>query len=127
MPPVDAQRLRCHSRGCFFGARLATLSLLTTYLLIAAPPAVKPTLVVAPLQSAKKDKENADTLGEMIRIQVGSSDRYALVTPEDIGVMEDLILAAFNDAKSKVEAKTQEKMSELTGGISLPEGFKLPF
>ena len=51
----------------------------------------------------------------------------ALVTPEDIGVMEDLILAAFNDAKSKVEAKTQEKMSELTGGISLPEGFKLPF
>jgi DNA-binding protein YbaB len=41
--------------------------------------------------------------------------------------MEDLILAAFNDAKGKVEAKMQEKMSELTGGISLPEGFKLPF
>jgi DNA-binding YbaB/EbfC family protein len=50
-----------------------------------------------------------------------------LVTPADIGVMEDLILAAFNDAKGKVEAKMQEKMSELTGGISLPEGFKLPF
>ena len=50
-----------------------------------------------------------------------------LVTPEDIGVMEDLILAAFNDAKAKVEAKMQEKMSELTGGIPLPEGFKLPF
>ena len=50
-----------------------------------------------------------------------------LVTPKDIGVMEDLILAAFNDAKAKVEAKTQEKMSELTGGIQLPEGFKLPF
>ena len=51
----------------------------------------------------------------------------ALVTPDDIGVMEDLILAAFNDAKAKVEAKMQEKMSELTGGIPLPEGFKLPF
>jgi DNA-binding YbaB/EbfC family protein len=51
----------------------------------------------------------------------------ALVKPEDTGVMEDLILAAFNDAKSKVEAKMQEKMSELTGGIPLPEGFKLPF
>ena len=50
-----------------------------------------------------------------------------LVTPAEIGVMEDLILAAFNDAKAKVEAKMQEKMSELTGGISLPEGFKLPF
>ena len=50
-----------------------------------------------------------------------------LVTPDDIEVMEDLILAAFNDAKAKVEAKTKEKMSELTGGIPLPEGFKLPF
>jgi DNA-binding YbaB/EbfC family protein len=50
-----------------------------------------------------------------------------LVTSEDVGVMEDLILAAFNDAKTKVEAKMQEKMSELTGGIPLPEGFKLPF
>jgi DNA-binding YbaB/EbfC family protein len=51
----------------------------------------------------------------------------ALVSPAEIGIMEDLILAAFNDAKAKVEAKVQEKMSELTGGISLPEGFKLPF
>jgi len=50
-----------------------------------------------------------------------------LVTPEDTGVMEDLILAAFNDARTKVEAKTKEKMSELTGGIPLPDGFKLPF
>ena len=50
-----------------------------------------------------------------------------LVTPAEIVIMEDLILAAFNDAKAKVEAKMQEKMSELTGGISLPEGFKLPF
>jgi alpha-tubulin suppressor-like RCC1 family protein len=42
---------------------LPTLSLLTTCLLIAAPAAAKPTLVVAPLQSAKRDKENADTHG----------------------------------------------------------------
>ena len=51
----------------------------------------------------------------------------SLVTPEDVGVMEDLILAAFNDAKGKVEAQMKDKMSELTGGIPLPEGFKLPF
>jgi DNA-binding protein YbaB len=36
-------------------------------------------------------------------------------------------LAAFNYARTKVEEKTKEKMSELTGGIPLPDGFKLPF
>ena len=51
----------------------------------------------------------------------------SLVTPEDVGVMEDLILAAFNDAKTKVEAQMKDQMSEFTGGIPLPEGFKLPF
>jgi DNA-binding protein YbaB len=37
------------------------------------------------------------------------------------------VLAAFNDAKAKVEAKVAEKMSELTGGLPLPPGLKLPF
>ena len=45
----------------------------------------------------------------------------------DVGVLEDLIAAAFNDANSKVEARVQEKMSDLTGGLQLPPGFKLPF
>jgi TolB-like protein len=63
--------------------------LITTCLLMAAPAAAKPTLVVAPLQSAKRDKDNADTLGEMIRIQVGKSDRYTLVTPEDMGAIDE--------------------------------------
>lgn len=51
----------------------------------------------------------------------------ALVTPDDAEVLEDLILAAFNDAKGKVEKAMQEKMSELTGGLALPPGMKLPF
>ena len=51
----------------------------------------------------------------------------ALVTPEDAEVLEDLILAAFNDAKGKIEKMTQEKMSNLTGGMGLPPGLKLPF
>ena len=42
-------------------------------------------------------------------------------------MLEDLIVAAANDARSKVENKVQEKMSELTGGLQLPPGFKLPF
>ncbi|MBT3536493.1 MAG: YbaB/EbfC family nucleoid-associated protein [Rhodospirillaceae bacterium] len=45
----------------------------------------------------------------------------------DIEVMEDLIIAAFNDAKRLVEDYTQEEMGKLTGGLSLPPGMKLPF
>ena len=51
----------------------------------------------------------------------------AVINPSDPEVLEDLIVAAFNDAKSKVEAKVGDKMSEMTGGIQLPPGFKLPF
>ena len=49
------------------------------------------------------------------------------IDPSDTEVLEDLIVAAFNDAKAKVEAKVSDKMSEMTGGIQLPPGFKLPF
>ena len=42
-------------------------------------------------------------------------------------IMEDLIVAAHNDAKSKLKKKTSEEISKVTGGINLPPGFKLPF
>ena len=42
-------------------------------------------------------------------------------------IMEDLIVAAFSDAKIKLKKKTSEEISKVTGGISLPPGFKLPF
>jgi DNA-binding YbaB/EbfC family protein len=51
----------------------------------------------------------------------------SLVDPNDVEVLEDLLLAAFNDAKTKVEVIMQDEMSKLTGGMSLPAGFKLPF
>jgi len=41
--------------------------------------------------------------------------------------VEDLIVAAHNDAKSKLKKKTSEEISKVTGGIDLPPGFKLPF
>jgi DNA-binding YbaB/EbfC family protein len=41
-------------------------------------------------------------------------------------VLEDLIVAAFNDAKAKVEAEVNQRMAQLTGGLPLPPGFKLP-
>ena len=46
---------------------------------------------------------------------------------EDRDMLEDLVAAAFNDAVNKVSALKQEKMAELTGGIGLPPGFKMPF
>ncbi len=51
----------------------------------------------------------------------------ALVKEGEGEVLEDLIVAAFNDAKSKVEAEAARQMSELTGGLNLPAGLKLPF
>jgi hypothetical protein len=49
----------------------------------------------------------------------------SLLKPEDVEMLEDLILAAFQDAKGKVEAVLQEKMREVTGGLPLPPGLKL--
>ncbi|MCP5291857.1 MAG: YbaB/EbfC family nucleoid-associated protein [Nitrosomonas sp.] len=46
---------------------------------------------------------------------------------DDKEMLEDLIAAAFNDAVRRVESTTQEKMAELTGGLGLPPGIKLPF
>jgi DNA-binding YbaB/EbfC family protein len=51
----------------------------------------------------------------------------SLVNPADTEVLEDLIVAAVNDAKSKVDEKMQTEMSKFTGGLPLPPGFKLPF
>ena len=42
-------------------------------------------------------------------------------------IIEDLIVAAHNDAKSKLKKKTSEELSKVTGGIGLRPGFKLPF
>jgi DNA-binding YbaB/EbfC family protein len=42
-------------------------------------------------------------------------------------IIEDLIVAAHNDAKLKLKKKTSEEISKITGGIDLPPGFKLPF
>ena len=42
-------------------------------------------------------------------------------------ILEDLIVAAFNDARDKIQRKIADEMSSLTGGIKLPPGMKLPF
>jgi hypothetical protein len=61
--------------------------------------------------------------GEMRKVVIDP----ALVNPDEVEVLEDLIVAATADAKAKAEAQAAQRMSELTGGLNLPPGFKLPF
>jgi hypothetical protein len=49
----------------------------------------------------------------------------SLIKPDEAELLEDLILAALQDAKGKVEAAVQTKMQEVTGGLPLPPGLKL--
>jgi len=51
----------------------------------------------------------------------------SLLDPADVEVLEDLIVAAFADARRKVAAHAEEEMHKLTGGLQLPAGMKLPF
>lgn len=61
--------------------------------------------------------------GEVKHIKIDK----ALLVPDEVEVLEDLLLAAFNDTKAKLDAHVAEEMQKLTGGLSLPPGFKLPF
>ncbi|MGF1543338.1 MAG: YbaB/EbfC family nucleoid-associated protein [Parvularculaceae bacterium] len=51
----------------------------------------------------------------------------SLIDPEEVEVLEDLVAAAINDAKAKMEIESQEQMKKLTEGLPLPPGMKLPF
>jgi len=61
--------------------------------------------------------------GEMRAIKIDPS----LVNADEVEMLEDLVTAAFNDAKAKVDAHVQEEMAKLTGGLNLPPGMSLPF
>jgi DNA-binding YbaB/EbfC family protein len=50
-----------------------------------------------------------------------------LMDGQEKEVLEDLIVAAMNDARAKVDARLAEEMAKLTGGLNLPPGMKLPF
>ena len=61
--------------------------------------------------------------GEARRVRIDPK----LVNPEDAEVLEDLIVAAINDAKEKADARMREEMQKITGGLQLPPGMQLPF
>ena len=58
-------------------------------------------------------------------IGVGIDD--SLMQPSEKGILEDLIAAAYNDARAKADAVANEEMGKMQQGMGLPPGFKLPF
>jgi hypothetical protein len=66
-------------------------------------------------------KVTLDGKGNMRRVAIDPS----LMKPDETEILEDLIVAATQDAKTKVENALQAKMSEVTGGLPLPPGMKL--
>lgn len=92
----------------------------------------------AQMQKAQDELKNLEVEGAagggLVKVTMMGSHEVRRVTidkslleGEDKDMLEDLIAAAVNDAVHKLEKETQEKMSGLTSGLSLPPGMKLPF
>jgi DNA-binding YbaB/EbfC family protein len=89
------------------------------------------------LQKAQREMANREVTGEagggMVSIVMRGTHEVSRVTidpslaGEDLEMLEDLVAAAINDAVHKVEKTNQEAMQEMTAGLNLPPGFKLPF
>jgi DNA-binding YbaB/EbfC family protein len=61
---------------------------------------------------------NGKGLARSVRIDPSLAD------PKDVGMLEDLVLAAINDARTKVDARVSDEMAKVTGGLPLPPGMK---
>ena len=68
-------------------------------------------------------KVKASAKGRILGIAIDES----LLKPEEKQMLEDLVVAAFNDARAKADAASGAEMSKMTSGLPLPPGFKLPF
>ena len=71
--------------------------------------------------------------GGLVKIRCSAKGRVlgvsiddSLLVPSDKGILEDLIAAAFNDARSKADAISGQEMARMQQGMGLPPGFKLP-
>ena len=91
----------------------------------------------ADMQKAQEEMANLTVTGEsgagMVRITMTCKHELKNLEIDDslIGddkeMLEDLIIAAFNDAVRRVEKTVQERFSGMTAGLNLPAGMKLPF
>jgi DNA-binding YbaB/EbfC family protein len=68
-------------------------------------------------------KVRATAKGRIIAVELDDS----LLQPSEKSMLEDLIAAAFNDAKAKADNAAATEMQKMQGALSLPPGFKLPF
>lgn len=65
----------------------------------------------------------ASAKGRIIAVQIDES----LLQPSEKSMVEDLVAAALNDARGKADEAAQGAMQDVTGGLQLPPGFKMPF
>ena len=90
------------------------------------------------LQKAQEEAENRASEGTagggMVTVTINGKGKLlklnvdpSIVDPDDKEMMEDLIIAAFNDAKQKADDAMADAMSSIAGGMQLPPGMKLPF
>ena len=68
-------------------------------------------------------KVRASAKGRIINVDIDES----LLQPSEKQMAEDLVAAAINDARGKADIAAQEAMKNVTGGLQLPPGFKMPF
>jgi DNA-binding YbaB/EbfC family protein len=93
--------------------------------------------IQADMQKAQEEMAKLTVVGEsgagMVKItmtckhEVRSLEIDDSLVGDDKEMLEDLVIAAFNDAVRRVEKTVQEKFSGMTSGLSLPPGIKLPF
>jgi len=91
----------------------------------------------AKMQKAQEELANMEVVGEsgagLVKITMAGSHsvRRVEIDPslfeDDKDMLEDLVAAAVNDAVRRVEQQNKDKMGELTGGMQLPPGMKMPF
>jgi len=89
------------------------------------------------LQKAQAEMANREITGEsgggMVTVVMRGTHEVSRVNidpslvEEDVEMLEDLVAAAINDAVHKIEKTNREAMQEMTAGLNLPPGFKLPF
>ena len=89
------------------------------------------------VQKAQEELSNIEVVGEagagLVKVRMSGRHEVRRVTIDrelmidDPEMTEDLVAAATNDAINKVAELSQQQMSDVTGGLQLPPGFKLPF
>jgi DNA-binding YbaB/EbfC family protein len=90
------------------------------------------------LQDAQAVIENLEIEGSsgggMVSIKINGKGKASalkidpkIIDPNDSEMLADLIIAAINNAVDKKEEESSKKMSEVSGGLNLPAGFKMPF